>query len=114
MLNSIAETQMDDPTTFARKLRREQTPAERRFWALIHPWRTNGWHFRRQSPLGPYVADFICKRAKLVVEIDGDSHYAEGGPAYDAARTLFFKARGYHMLRFTNADVLGRAKVHPT
>jgi very-short-patch-repair endonuclease len=54
---------MDDPITFARKLRREQTPAERRFWRLLQPWRERGWHWRRQAPIGPYVADFVYKQA---------------------------------------------------
>jgi very-short-patch-repair endonuclease len=58
---------MDDPITFARKLRREQTPAERRFWRLLEPWRVSGHHFRRQAPIGPYVVDFVSKRGKLIL-----------------------------------------------
>jgi very-short-patch-repair endonuclease len=48
-------------TTIARKLRLEQTAAERRFWLVIQSFRADGWHFRRQSPIGPYVVDFVCK-----------------------------------------------------
>lgn len=59
---------MDDPVTFARKLRRQQTPAERRFWALLHPWRSAGMHWRRQAPVGPYVVDFVCKAQKLTIQ----------------------------------------------
>ena len=62
---------MEDRISFARKLRLEQTPAERRFWALLHPWREAGWHFRRQAPIGPFVVDFVCKRNKLETRKNG-------------------------------------------
>ncbi|ODT68140.1 MAG: hypothetical protein ABS75_21450 [Pelagibacterium sp. SCN 63-23] len=91
---------------FARKLRREQTPAERRFWALLHPWRQTGRHFRRQAPIGPFVVDFVCKRMKLIVEIDGDSHYSDEGAQRDLARTDYLRRLGYCVLRFTNDDML--------
>ncbi|WIJ26290.1 endonuclease domain-containing protein [Devosia sp. RR2S18] len=97
---------MDDPVSFARRLRGEQTPAERRFWALLHPFRAGGWHWRRQAPIGPYVVDFVCKRALLVVEIDGDSHYGAEGIAHDARRTAYLARLGYRVQRFTNLDVL--------
>jgi very-short-patch-repair endonuclease len=84
---------MDDPISFARRLRRDQTAAERRFWAPILPWRDSGWHWRRQAPVGPYVVGFVCKRIKLVVEIDGDSHYDAAGMAYDARRTDYLAGR---------------------
>jgi len=101
---------MDDPVSFARRLRREQTPAERRFWALILPWRDGGWHWRRQAPVGPYVVDFICKRIKLVVEIDGDSHYDAAGMAHDIRRTEYLAGLGYRVLRFSNTEVLDNAE----
>ena len=59
----------------AQKLRLEQTPSERRFWAMLYTFRQSGWHFRRQAPIGPYIVDFVCKRARLVFEIDGESHF---------------------------------------
>lgn len=95
---------MADPVTFARKLRREQTLPERRFWALTLAWRDAGLHWRRQSPVGPYVVDFICKSAKLIVEIDGDTHYSEQGIAHDAQRIAFLESRNYRVLRFTNGE----------
>ncbi len=101
---------MTDPVTFARKLRREQTPPERRFWAILHPWRVAGLHWRRQAPIGPYVVDFVCKREKLIVEIDGDSHYSDAALAHDAARTAYLEGRGYRVLRFTNAEITGEAE----
>ena len=97
---------MKDRTAFARALRREQTPAERAVWALLHPWRERGMHWRRQAPIGPYVVDFCCKSRKLVVEIDGDSHFPDAGISRDAVRTDFLRQRGFTVLRFTNVDVL--------
>jgi len=61
-------------TPLARRLRRDQTPAERKFWELLHPYRKSGWHIRRQSPIGDYIVDFVCKRAGLVFEVDGKGH----------------------------------------
>jgi very-short-patch-repair endonuclease len=101
---------MADPVTFARKLRREQTLPERRFWALILPWRDAGLHWRRQAPIGPYVVDFVCKRAKLIVEIDGETHFSETGVEHDARRTAHLAERGYRVLRFTNDDVMQRGE----
>ena len=94
-------------TSLVRRLRRDQTPAERKFWELLHPFRQAGWHLRRQSPIGDYVVDFVCKRTGIVFEIDGDSHYLEGAAAKDAARTAYLASRGYRVVRFTNLDVLG-------
>ncbi|WP_375598624.1 endonuclease domain-containing protein [Devosia sp. Naph2] len=101
---------MADPVTFARKLRREQTLPERRFWALLRAWRDAGLHWRRQAPIGPYVVDFVCKSRKLIVEIDGDTHYSDTGVAHDAQRTAYLAGRGYRVLRFTNADVMQRGE----
>ena len=101
---------MADPVNFARKLRREQTRPERRFWTLIRTWRDAGLHWRRQAPIGPYVVDFVCKSKKLIVEIDGDTHYSDAGVAHDAQRTAYLAERGYRVLRFTNADVMQRGE----
>jgi very-short-patch-repair endonuclease len=97
---------MREQIAFARGLRREPTAGERRFWTLLEPWRANGWHWRRQAPVGPYVVDFVCKRIGLVVEIDGDSHYTEAGQRHDARRTAYLGERGYSVLRFSNEDAL--------
>ncbi|KKC38722.1 hypothetical protein WH87_07290 [Devosia epidermidihirudinis] len=98
---------MGQRTELARKLRREPTPAELRFWEILYTFRQSGWHFRRQVPVGPYIVDFACKRAKLAFEIDGDSHYSDAGLAADAVRTAYIEERGYRVVRFTNLDVLG-------
>ncbi len=97
---------MREQIAFARGLRRDPTAAERTFWTVLEPWHANGWHWRRQTPIGPYVVDFVCKRIRLVIEIDGDSHYTEAGQRYDAARTAYLGERGYSVLRFSNEDAL--------
>jgi len=90
----------------AKKLRRQPTPSEVSFWRLIHPIRQAGWHFRKQAPIGRYVVDFVCHSARLIVEIDGDSHYSEAGIARDGVRTALLNGEGYRILRFTNLDVM--------
>jgi len=91
-------------TGFARQLRRNMTDAERRLWYQLRDRRLLGWKFRRQAPIGPYIADFACVEAGLVVEVDGGQH----DPAMDAGRTRFLEARGFTTLRFWNNDVLTR------
>lgn len=92
--------------TRAQQLRKNPTPAEVRFWRMIAPLRTSGYHFRKQAPIGAYVADFACHHAKLVIEIDGDTHFFGTGPQRDATRTAFLTGEGYTILRFTNLDVM--------
>lgn len=92
--------------TLQRKLRRQPTAPEIRFWRLIHPIRQAGWHFRKQAPIGRYVVDFVCHRARLIVEIDGDTHFQPEGIARDRVRTAFLSGEGYRVLRFTNDEVV--------
>ncbi len=87
----------------ARELRRVMTPEERRLWYLF--LRGLPVRFRRQEPIGPYIADFYCASAHLIIELDGSQHFEPDAMAYDAARTAFFAAQGLRVLRFTNADV---------
>ena len=63
--------------SIAQRLRRNPTGPEVRFWAIIHPIRSR-WHFRKQVPMGRYVVDFACHAAKLVVQIDGETHFVGG------------------------------------
>ena len=93
-------------TIHARRLRRDQTPAERKLWyefLAALPQK-----FTRQKPLGGYVADFYCAQQLLVIELDGDSHFTDDAAGYDAARSLALAARGIRVIRFTNADVSER------
>jgi very-short-patch-repair endonuclease len=92
----------------ARQLRRDQTDAEQRLWAKLRDRQLGGAKFRRQHPIGPFVADFCCPQRKLVVELDGGQH-AEGVAA-DQKRSRFLKAQGYRVLRFWNHDVLGNTE----
>ena len=87
-------------------LRQQPTPFETRFWLLIAPLREAGGHFRKQAPIGRYVVDFVCHRAKLIIEIDGDSHFTDEGMARDEVRTAFLVGEGYRVLRFTNLEVV--------
>jgi very-short-patch-repair endonuclease len=87
----------------ARQLRRDSTDAEKRLWRALRS-KLPQYKWRRQMPVGPYVADFACFAERLIVELDGGQH-AEAA-AYDEARTRFIKAQGYCVLRFWNNDVL--------
>jgi len=88
----------------ARSLRRAPTPAEAAAWQLVRASRL-GPRFRRQQPLGPYIADFFCAEARLVIELDGPQHGDD--PARDARRDRWLESQGIRVLRFRNEDVLG-------
>jgi very-short-patch-repair endonuclease len=90
--------------TTARRLRRDQTDAERKLWFRLRDRRLNGLKFRRQVPIDRYVVDFCCESAHLIVELDGGQHAERS--AEDAARTAPLEARGYLVLRFWNNEVL--------
>ncbi len=87
----------------ARRLRRDQTDAERAVWRLLSNRQVGGLKFRRQHPIGPYIVDFYCDALGLVVEVDGGQHR----PAVDQQRTDYLQSHGLEVLRFWNADVLG-------
>jgi very-short-patch-repair endonuclease len=89
--------------TRARQLRHNQTGPERAMWSILWGFRNDGWHFRRQQPIGPYHADFACLHAGLIVEVDGETHVDEHR---DFVRDDYMRSRGLHVLRFTNDDVL--------
>ena len=93
---------------FVRSLRRNQTEAERHLWYRLRLRQVDSFRFRRQRPIGPYVCDFVCLSASLVVELDGSQHAEQ--MAYDRQRDAFLKARGFRVLRFWNEDVLRRTE----
>jgi very-short-patch-repair endonuclease len=95
-------------TKKAQQLRNAATPAERRLWAHLGSRRLNGHKFSRQMPVGTYVADFLCRELRLIVEIDGYSHDLR--MEHDAARTRCLKEEGFTVIRFTNADVFERVE----
>jgi very-short-patch-repair endonuclease len=94
---------------FARSLRKNATDAERILWSRLRRRQLDGFRFRRQRPFGPYVCDFICLEAGLIVELDGSRH--AGQMAYDARRDDFMRSYGYRVIRFWNGDVLSRIDV---
>ncbi len=90
-------------TIDARALRQSQTDAEKVMWNHLKAKRFLGLKFRRQHPVGPFIADFICLEAKLIVEVDGGQHCEN---KKDASRTAFLNKEGYKVVRFWNNDVL--------
>jgi very-short-patch-repair endonuclease len=93
-----------NPTMIARsrQLRRPMTPMELRLWSVIRNRALDGFKFRRQFVIGPYIADFACISAKVVIEIDGDSH--EGTTQSDEERTAYIERSGFRVIRFTNQE----------
>lgn len=87
----------------ARVLRREPTLAESRLWRAIRNRGLEGFKFVRQEPIGPYVADFVCREHRLVIEVDGGQHATD---MKDRIREQYLTDRGYRVLRFWNNDVL--------
>ena len=90
-------------TSNARGMRRDHTDAERKLWFLLRDRRLDGAKFRRQAPIGPYIADFVCLRRKLIVEADGGQH-AESSA--DINRDRWLKDEGYSVVRYSNLDIL--------
>jgi very-short-patch-repair endonuclease len=88
----------------ARTLRRNATDVERIMWRLLRDRRLNRVKFRRQVPIGPYIADFASVQHQLIVELDGGQH---ADSLSDARRDAFLTAEGWRVLRFWNNDVMG-------
>lgn len=87
----------------ARDLRRDQTKAEDIFWNEVRNKNFLGLKFRRQVPIGKYIADFVCDQEKLIIELDGDQHAEQ--EEYDEKRTQVLESHGYRVIRFWNADI---------
>ncbi|WP_128970981.1 endonuclease domain-containing protein [Bradyrhizobium tropiciagri] len=90
----------------AKQLRRAMTRAETLLWRHLKADRLAGLNFRRQAPIGNFIADFVAHACKLVVEVDGESHDFEERIRHDERRDAWLKSRGYRVLRFTNDDVM--------
>jgi len=88
----------------ARELRHPLTPAEELLWHRLRDRRSDR-KFRRQCPIGPFVVDFYCHEARLVVEVDGDVRTIEGQVARNQDRTEWLEERGYQIVRFKNEEV---------
>jgi len=94
-------------TELGRKLRHDETPAERVLWQRIRDRQIEGIKFRRQQPIGDYIVDFMSCDRKLIIEIDGGQHNEDLALGQDEIRTRWLTNRGYHLMRFWNNEVLG-------
>jgi very-short-patch-repair endonuclease len=97
----------DEKTTVprARALRKVMTKSEVILWQSLRREQLGGFKFRRQVPVGPYIADFACVEMKLIVEVDGATHAEDDEIAYDARRTRFLELRGWRVWRVLNTDI---------
>jgi len=109
----VAITWRDDPERMptgrdrgrARALRRRATePEQKLWWHLRHRVPLDGSHFRRQVPIGPYIADFCCLKARLIIEVDGNQHGYDEYLERDAKRTAYLSSQGFAVLRFSRSD----------
>jgi very-short-patch-repair endonuclease len=94
-----------DTTKRAKRLRREMTKAETILWRVLRKKNLDGYRFRRQVPIGPYIADFACVLEKFIVEVDGATHASDDEIAYDLRRTAYLTSEGWLVHRVSNADI---------
>jgi len=90
----------------AKQLRQTMTRAETLLWRYLKANRIDGLGFRRQTPIRNYIVDFACMSAKLIIELDGESHDFMERQQADRSRDAFFNAEGFAVLRFTNEQVM--------
>jgi very-short-patch-repair endonuclease len=88
----------------AQEMRREMTPAELKLWSRLRAGRLEGVHFRRQQVIEPYIVDFYCHQAALVIEVDGDIHLHQQD--YDHQREQDLQSHGLRVIRFSNVEVI--------
>jgi very-short-patch-repair endonuclease len=91
-------------TASARRLRRESTFAERKLWKYLRSRALSGFKFVRQEPIGPYIVAFVCRKHRIIIEVDGGQHATD---PRDAVRDQWLADHCYRVLRFWNNDVLG-------
>lgn len=92
---------------FAKGQRSSMPRAEALFWEQVRAGRLNGYKFKRQVPIAPYIVDFLCVSARLVVELDGQHHQASDRRERDADRDGWLRGQAFRVLRFSNEEVLG-------
>ena len=107
----MAAHRPEDQTAFARRLRREMTVAETMLWRALRDRGLAGTKFRRQVPIGPYVADFVCLERRIIVELDGPPHDKPEQQAHDETRDAWLHREGFHVLRFSNDLAIGGTEV---
>ena len=89
----------------AKRLRTTATPHERALWRALKDLPVEGTHFRRQAPIGPYVVDFFCPAARLIIELDGGHHNDDETAARDRERQLWLEHEGFRVVRFWNSEI---------
>ncbi|MDH2387103.1 endonuclease domain-containing protein [Bradyrhizobium sp. CER78] len=89
----------------AKKLRANTTPHERILWRALRDLPTDGSHFRRQAPIGPYIVDFFCPAKRLVIELDGGHHNEDKTATHDRERQQWLEKEGYRVIRFWNSVI---------
>ncbi|MDY4513335.1 MAG: endonuclease domain-containing protein [Paludibacteraceae bacterium] len=99
-----------DTLNLRRRLRKNMTPAEVALWTMIRKRQVGNYRFQRQFGIGPYVADFYCDEAKLVIELDGEAHNDQAQMEHDRIRTEYMEALGIEVLRFENFEVFDYAQ----
>ncbi len=93
-------------TPVRRNLRKILSEPERKLWYFLRDNQLQGYKFRRQYSIGRYVVDFYCHKARLAIEIDGDSHYTSATKKYDDERTAYLNSCNIRVIRFTNVEVM--------
>ena len=88
-----------------KELRNNSTPTESAMWELLRAGRLDGTKWRRQYSIGKYIVDFYCPKARLCVELDGDTHFTMQGDLYDLERTEYINSLGISILRFENREI---------
>lgn len=96
---------MDERNILARNLRKNSTIQEKRLWNLLKNHKFHGLKFKRQQPVGNYIVDFICKEAKIIIEVDGGQHNEMENIEADNVRTVFLESKGYKVIRFWNNEI---------
>ena len=92
-------------TERARQLRRNATPSEKLLWPRLRDRRFANFKFRRQQPVGPFIVDYFCADARVIVELDGESHV--GKEPYDEKRARWLTTHGYKVLRIWDSEIYG-------
>ena len=96
---------MDNKINLARNLRKNSTPQERLLWQIFRNHNFYGYEIRRQSPIGNYIVDFVCRDKKIIIEIDGGQHNELQNILNDNIRTEYLKSKGYKVIRFWNNEI---------
>ena len=96
---------MKKNTDLARELRKNLTPQEKKLWNLLRNHQFYGYEFRRQYPIAGYIVDFICRKSKIIIELDGGQHNQDNNIEYDLKRTQVLNNLGYKVIRFWNCDI---------